>query len=132
MHSIELCMVWTVPEIILLLEPWIVSLFLEFWLGEDLRLFLFLDVLVLVLLKNVLVINLIPSSIDIVVSSSITFCIVETPNATCVFYHVTFTLWQHIILWHYLDAEMRDCIMISFHISFYASVAFHLHFSMSN
>ncbi len=68
-----------VSEIILLLEPWIVFLLPEFCLGEkDLRLFLFLGVLVMVLLKNVFVINLIPSSIDIVVSSSVIFCIVET------------------------------------------------------
>ncbi len=49
------------------------------------------------------------------------------------FYHATFTLWQqHLIVWHYLDTERHDCIVICFHISFYASVAFCLHFSMSN
>ncbi len=58
---------------------------LEVCLGEDLRLILFLGVLVLTLLKNVLVINLIPSFIDIVVSSGVMLCIVETHNATCVF-----------------------------------------------
>ncbi len=34
------------------------------------------------------------------------------------FYHTTFTLWQDLILWHYLDAEQCDCIVISFHRSF--------------
>ncbi len=93
-HSIELCMVWTVPEFILLLEPWIVFLLLEFCLGEDLRLFLFLGVLVLVLFKNVLVINLTPSSIDIVVSSSAMLCIVDTPNATWfLFYYMGSQVW---------------------------------------
>ncbi len=41
-------------------------------------------------------------------------------------FHATFTLWQLRILWHHLDTERRDCIVISFHISFYASVAFTL------
>ncbi len=93
MHSIEWCKVWTVPEIILLLELWIVFLLLEFCLGEDLRLFLFLGVPVLVLLKDVLLINLIPSFIDIVVSSSVTFFIVEKPNPTCFFYYRGYQIW---------------------------------------
>ncbi len=47
-------------------------------------------------------------------------------------YDVKFMLSQHLILSHHLDAEQRDCIVIRFHIMFYASVAFRLHFSMSN
>ncbi len=31
-----------------------------------------------------------------------------------------------------LTPNGRDCVVISFDISFYASVTFHLHFSMSN
>ncbi len=53
-------------------------------------------------------------------------------NMKSLFYHATFTLWQHLVLSHHLDAEWHDCIVISFHIIFYASVTFHLHFSMSN
>ncbi len=49
----------------------------------------------------------------------------------CPFYHATFTLWQHFILWHYLDAKRRDSFVTRFDIIFYTSDAFCLHFSMS-
>ncbi len=48
------------------------------------------------------------------------------------FYHTTFMLWKHLILSHHVDAEWRDCIVISFHIFFYVSIAFHFYFSLSN
>ncbi len=38
----------------------------------------------------------------------------------------------YLILSYHLDAKWHDYIVISFHIIFYASVAFRLHFSMSN
>ncbi len=38
----------------------------------------------------------------------------------------------HSLTTHHLDAEWCDYIVISFHIICYASVAFRLHFSMSN
>ncbi len=41
-------------------------------------------------------------------------------------------LRQHLILSHHLDTKRWDCIVISVHIIFYASVTFRLHFNMSN
>ncbi len=53
-------------------------------------------------------------------------------HITCFFIMPHSCFDKYLILWHYLDAKRRDCIVISFHIRFYTSAAFRLHFSMSN